>query len=214
MKALELMDDKYIHHKNTKWHWKNSDRTKTLIVGTFNPRIDDNKAKFFYSRPRNSLWKILPAAVENITSKDECEKVSLCKCNAEIKERFAKDNMIGFVDLIKRVDRAGFIERCGGRIKFGDKEMSGLVGEADWEDVLAEIARLKNHLDRVGFTRRTLDDVPYLREPVQRLEKFCCDNKIYFKRLLTPARGWSKSKQEGWNVFMRTTYSACTHTSD
>jgi hypothetical protein len=35
---------------------------ETIILGTFNPGHDANKARFFYSSPRNQLWSLLPRA--------------------------------------------------------------------------------------------------------------------------------------------------------
>ena len=33
---------------------------KIVIIGTFNPDVEENKAEFFYGRSRNYFWNLLP----------------------------------------------------------------------------------------------------------------------------------------------------------
>ena len=51
--------------------YKVASDTKILIIGTFNPDIEKNKIDFFYSRPKNYLWRILPEALGEVSLKNE-----------------------------------------------------------------------------------------------------------------------------------------------
>ena len=50
---------------------KIQDDTQLLVIGTFNPDVKGNSADFFYGRPRNYLWKLLPLCFgyENLKEK-------------------------------------------------------------------------------------------------------------------------------------------------
>lgn len=41
---------------------------ETIILGTFNPGHEANKAEFFYSNPRNQLWSLLISGIRRAGS--------------------------------------------------------------------------------------------------------------------------------------------------
>ena len=50
---------------------------KIVIIGTFNPDVEENKAEFFYGRSRNYFWNLLPKVFgyEPLKEKDIEEKI-------------------------------------------------------------------------------------------------------------------------------------------
>lgn len=52
---MPIIGHKFIDHQL-------NPNTMVLIVGTFNPNVNNNEADFFYGRNRNYLWRLLPIA--------------------------------------------------------------------------------------------------------------------------------------------------------
>lgn len=71
--------------------------TEILIVGTFNPGINDNRANFFYSRGHTSFWELMSAIFG-----EKCLRYS----EKQEKEDFIKRHKIDFADLIEEIDIA------------------------------------------------------------------------------------------------------------
>jgi hypothetical protein len=113
--------------------------TETLIIGTFNPALDNdqNPATFFYSRPRNFLWKLLPSAYG---------EADLRGSSVDGKITFIRQKKIDFIDLVAQIDAAT------DKISYGDEFVEKHFTQ--WRDLDHEIDRLTN-LRRVGFTRCT-----------------------------------------------------------
>lgn len=118
------------------------------------------------------------------------------------KQAFARSRRIGFIDIIKSIDREKFLSRCPHGIRFGDALMKDIVTE--WEDVRAEIDRLPN-LKRIGFSRKTFNDVKFLLSKVASIREYACKKQVHFECLLTPARGCSPKKIRMWTAFLSKT---------
>jgi G:T/U-mismatch repair DNA glycosylase len=75
---------------------------KILVVGTFNPDLSDNEAKWFYGREINEFWFLFPrmlgfASLHPADIKDEREHHLVCK-------EFCDANNILIVDILKQVN--------------------------------------------------------------------------------------------------------------
>ena len=157
---------------------------ETLIIGTFNPETEKNPAEIFYGRSRNHLWKLLPLALgaEDLKGKDSKDKLD-----------FIKKHKVGFIDLVAevRVD-------AGSETNYGNDYIDSRVTK--WRDVISEMKKMKR-LKKVCFTRKTFSGIPQVKERVIDLEHYCKRRQLPFQCLSTPARIYSKSKQEEWTNF-------------
>ena len=155
--------------------------TKMLIIGTFNPDVDNNKATFFYGRDRNFLWSLLPKAFN---------KESLKKSNNQEKLEFIKEHNIDFVDLISEIE----IDE-GQENNYGDDYIDKKV--TIWNDIVGNILK-KLNIKEVYFTRTTFSNIPNMERKINKIEQFCEDSKIKFECLLTPARFENEDKLNSW----------------
>jgi G:T/U-mismatch repair DNA glycosylase len=158
---------------------------ETLIIGTFNPNAKENNANFFYSRPHNYLWRILPNAYI---------KGDLKKATRVEKEIFCSNHKIGFIDLIEEVN-----VHDGQEVNYEDAYLD--KQEIKWIDIIKVITELTN-LKRVCFSRSTFADIPRMNERIIAIEQYCKDKKIKFQRLITPARFYNIDKQNEWSKFL------------
>ncbi len=158
--------------------------TETLIIGTFNPDIEGNKAEFFYGRSKNYLWTLLPTAFEesNLKGKTKTEKIA-----------FIKKHKIDFIDLISEIE-----VQDDEKLNYTDTLIDGKVTE--WTEVIEEISKLQ-HLNRIGFTRRTFSGIPNIKQQIEEVKKYADQNGILFQFLTTPARFYNQQKQEEWSLF-------------
>ena len=156
--------------------------TETLVIGTFNPETKDNKANFFYSRPRNFLWTIIPTIFNETSLKGN---------TLEEKLKFIEKYKIDFIDLISEVD-------VNEVTNYNDGYLDSNV--TVWRDVISEISKLKN-LKRVCFTRKSFGDIPRMKMKIDEIKNYCEVINITFQFLITPARFYSQSKQSDWNMF-------------
>jgi G:T/U-mismatch repair DNA glycosylase len=163
--------------------------TETLIIGSFNPKAEENSADFFYGRSRNFLWRLLPAAFSVETLKGSKKKDKLA---------FITSHKVDFIDLIKSVK----VEE-GEEANYLDTYIDFRVEE--WTDVLSEIKALKN-LKRVCFTRKTFDRIPNMANKIQEIQKYCEASKIKFKSMATPARIYNEEKQTEWTEFVKSNF--------
>ncbi|HRR28546.1 MAG TPA: hypothetical protein P5270_04225 [Victivallales bacterium] len=75
---------------------------KYLFIGTFNPEWNSgNDAAYFYGRPQNRFWEIMPIALN-------FESQIKNRSNPEVLELFLKKNKIGLTDLIVEVTNADY----------------------------------------------------------------------------------------------------------
>jgi len=162
-------------------------KTETLIVGTFNPETPQNKADFFYGRPQNHLWRLLPVA---------CGESSLKKASLEAKQAFIAKYRIDFLDLIDAV-----AVEPGEEANYFDRYLDSRV--LRWKSVTSTMDELRD-LKRVCFTRKTLSGMPNIKMKLDEVERYCVQRGLAFKQLLTPSRIYSAKKQEEWSEFLST----------
>ncbi|MEI9921115.1 MAG: hypothetical protein WDO14_20315 [Bacteroidota bacterium] len=157
-----------------------SPETEILILGTFNPDVEGGPT-FFYGRPRNFLWHLLPG----------CRGLPSLKHNTLVaKQEFMSIYRIDFVDLIASVDVSAGQER-----NVSDSYIDGLVHQ--WTDVIAVINSLKK-LKSVYFTRKTFSGIPNIKTHIRGIQNHCGNNNIRFCLLETPARYVNDMKQHQW----------------
>lgn len=157
-----------------------SKETKILILGTFHPAIQ-NDADFFYCRPRNYLWRILPLAMYANDLKGS---------QLENKFEFMRKFNIDFVDLIEEIDAP-----IGQEDNYNDIFIDNLVVE--WKDIIGEIRNLKK-LEAVYFTRKTFIGIPNIENEISKIRNYCVNECIRFCLLETPARYCNQRKIESW----------------
>ena len=161
-------------------NYKVSPETRILIIGTFNPDIEENRIDFFYSRPKNYLWRILPEVYG---------KESLKESTTERKVAFIENYQIDFTDLIASV------RHLSGKANYSDSYLE--KQELEWnktEELLKSLINLK----LVLFTRRTFQGVPNLRNRFLFIQKECEKLKIVSRFVVTPTRHYSTKKLEEW----------------
>ncbi|MDD2602538.1 MAG: hypothetical protein PHX91_06270 [Prevotella sp.] len=156
--------------------------TETLVIGTFNQDTVENIADFFYGRPRNFLWTLIPTAFGETSLKSKSK---------EDKIDFIAKHKIDFVDLILEVN----VEEVA---NYNDRYLDNKVSE--WKDIISEIRNLPN-IKRVCLTRKSLADIPNMKIEIDKIKKHCEESKIDFQFLTTPARFYSSDKQEEWTKF-------------
>jgi G:T/U-mismatch repair DNA glycosylase len=159
--------------------------TQTLIIGTFNPEVDSNRAAFFYSRGRNYFWRLVPAAFG---------AGDMRKGTTEEKIQFIKRNKIDFIDLISEIS-----VQKGEKIRHADDYIDARVTQ--WRNVIQEIGPLTD-LKRVCFTRKTFSRISRSRDKIIEIQKYCARRSIVFSCVITPARFYSNAKQAEWNNFL------------
>lgn len=156
--------------------------TETLIIGTFNPDTHENEADFFYSRPRNYLWKLVPLAFRENSLKNNPK---------EEKIEFINRHKIDFVDLISEVN----VDDVS---NYDDSYLDNRVTE--WKEIITLIQDLK-YLKRICFTRKTFSYIPNIRKRIGKINVYCEKNNIKFEYLPTPARFYNQRKQDIWTHF-------------
>jgi G:T/U-mismatch repair DNA glycosylase len=174
---MKTIKHKFANHKI-------NPNTEYLIIGTFNPDAEKNPADFFYGRNRNYLWRLITSAfnIEDLKGKSKAEKLD-----------FINKYKIDFIDLIAEVN----VEE-GKEIIYDDAYIDNKVSK--WNNVISEIKILKD-IKKVCFTRKTFSDVPFMKTEIEKINKFCEENKIHFEYLPTPARFYRQDKQDIWTNF-------------
>jgi len=157
-----------------------SPETQILILGTFNPDVP-NGPTFFYGRPRNYLWKLLPGcwalpSLKNGTLRDKQVFMTECK--------------IDFADVIHSVDVP---EDQVNNIL--DTYIDDKVHE--WKEVIPLISSLKK-LKAVYFTRLTFSGIDNIYVKILAIQNHCNQNNVRFCFLETPARYANVAKQHRW----------------
>ena len=166
---------KIVEHK-FKNHQIHAD-TEILVIRTFNPNVIDNPADFFYGRKRNNLWKLIPIAFDNENYKDKLKSDKI-----EFSEKFKID----FVDLISSVS----VDQ-GQETNYDDTYLDSRVKE--WTNIISILSTLKK-IKKVCFTRKTLSDIPKMKQRIIEIINFCKTKNIDFTFLVTPARFYNSKK--------------------
>jgi len=158
-----------------------SKETKILILGTFHPDIATD-ADFFYGRPRNYLWRILPGCFKQPDLK-----------NSELNKKlsFMKNYHIDFMDLICCLD----IPEEGDMFNYNDSFIDRYINK--YNDLTHIISELQN-LTAVYFTRITFNNIPNIKNEILLIQKYCSKEKIRFDFLHTPSRHGNQKKINSW----------------
>jgi G:T/U-mismatch repair DNA glycosylase len=155
-------------------------KTEILILGTFNPDIPAGP-DFFYGRPRNFLWYLLP----------QCWGLDSLKEAAFLnKQEFMAAYKIDFADIIHSLNIP-----IGEEHNVDDDFIDGHI-EA-WKEINDLIDILPN-LKAIYFTRKTFNGIPNMRARVNLIAGHCNQKNIRFCKLETPARFHSPEKQQQW----------------
>ena len=157
-----------------------SPETEILMLGTFNPDLP-NGPTFFYGRPRNYLWQLLPG----------CWGLPSLK-NALLHEKraFMEQYKIDFADVIHSVN-------------VPEDQLNNLLDTYidehvhEWKDIILLIGRLKK-LKAVYFTRKTFTGINNISDQISAIRQQCNRNGIRFCLLETPARYFNATKQQLW----------------
>ena len=155
---------------------------KILIIGTFNPDIICNEAKFFYGRKRNYFWNLLPSVFNSEPLKYK---------SIESKINFLKINDIELTDLILSVDISE------DDIPFyGDDKLNKVI---EWNTSNIIDILKKYNTQEVYFTRKSFDSkVKNIKIEIDKIKDFCKNNRIKFEFLPTPSRYGNDKKIEEW----------------
>lgn len=165
--------------------------TEILIVGTFNPGINANRANFFYSRGHTSFWELMSAIFG-----EKCLRYS----EKQEKEDFIKRHKIDFADLIEEIDIT-----AQDLSSYKDITLDENWNVVKCKNIPQEISHL-NKLKKVCFTRRTFQYIPNIQKKVEELELWCKNKGIEFRGLTTPANYGKVDAQkrfEEWKAFFK-----------
>jgi len=154
---------------------------KTVIIGTFNPDVEENKAEFFYGRSRNYFWNLLPKVFgyEPLKEKDIEEKI-----------KFLNDNDIELTDLIYEIDIDD--DKLG---NYSDENLKNVV-KWNTENIINILK--KGSTKEVYFTRKTFKNIENIKNEIEKIKSFYEKNNIKFGYLPTPARFESDEKLKEW----------------
>ncbi|MGB3345503.1 MAG: hypothetical protein WBA61_16460 [Aequorivita sp.] len=157
-----------------------SEETSILILGTFHPDIIES-GEFFYTRPRNFLWTILPACFGHKNLKES---------NFKEKQSFMREKSIDFHDIIKSIQNPNSKENI-----ISDKVIEKYILKfSETIDLFKSLKRL----EAVYFTRKTLDGIPKIANRIAEIRNHCVKNNIRFSLLETPSRYSNDKKIKSW----------------
>lgn len=155
-------------------------QTEILLLGTFT-HDHAHSGDFFFGRPRNFLWHLLP-----VCFKEE----PLKEASLQQKQAFVNNHKIDFADVIRSLE-----------VEWGDEEITEddfIDSHAhEYNDLVALVNSLPG-LKAVYFTRKTFNGIPGIKAKVNELAKYCINKNIRFCKLDTPARHFSHEKQKQW----------------
>lgn len=154
--------------------------TEILILGTFVPETEQD-TDFFYGRPRNYLWHLLPICWKGESLKD---------ATLSDKQDFMQKHKIGFADLINAVEVPE-----GEETNTDDTFVDTHV--LRWNDIISLIDSL-TALKAVYFTKKTFNGIPNIKVKVGAIAAHCREKGIRICKVETPARHFSVEKQQQW----------------
>ena len=164
---------------------------KTLIIGTFNPENnwkEDNKAEYFYGRPRNYFWRALPC----FTVPSPIPNPAIAHHNIATQKEFLKKYEIGLTDLLIRINDADWDNNIHRQWinKVKDKDIERF-SNLEWNTnyIIQQIK--KQGIAAVYFTKlgNRLGNVPFntFEYQMRLIEKYCDENDIINYRLHSPS---------------------------
>jgi len=159
------------------------ENTEILILGTFNPDVPANKANYYYSRPQNHFWKLIPIALGT--------NLDLRKATKDEKIRFCEQFNIDFLDLISEIE-----VNPGEESNYSDDFIDSKI--KSWTPVEEFLLRMPK-LKCIYFTRKTFSGIKNIRLRLKSIQEFCTQRNIELTFLPTPARIYTPVKQNYWN---------------
>lgn len=154
--------------------------TEILLLGTFT-HDHAHSGDFFFGRPRNFLWHLLPVCFKQPSLKD---------APLEQKQAFMKKYNVDFADVIRSLE-----------VEWGDEEITEddfIDSHAhEYSELITLVDSLPN-LKAVYFTRKTFNGIPGIKAKMNELAQHCITKNIRFCKLDTPARHFSDEKQKQW----------------
>ena len=154
--------------------------TEILILGTFVPEAEED-TDFFYGRPRNFLWHLLPICWKQPSLKD---------APLLLKQQFMQERKIGFADMIAALEVPEG-EETNTEDTFVDSHV------LHWNNIVALIDTLPA-LKAVYFTRKTFNGIPSIKVQLGIIALHCRQKSIRMCKLETPARHFGVEKQQQW----------------
>ncbi|MBP9689335.1 MAG: hypothetical protein KBE91_06970 [Bacteroidia bacterium] len=179
---MPILTNKFVSHQV-------NPQTEILILGTFTHN-HDHSGDFFFGRPRNFLWHLLPICFKQLPLKDS---------PLADKKAFMQKYKIDFMDVIET------LEVEDGEEELLEEDFIDLTAKAFF-DLIKLVDTLPN-LKAVYFTRKTFNGMPNIKSEVTKLAKHCNDKNIRICKLDTPARHFSEEKQRQWidTIILQTT---------
>lgn len=161
---------------------------ETLIVGTFNPNIEGNKAEWFYGRFDNNFWDVLPRLYG--------EKSMRCSTTSEWKS-FCKEHKIAITDLICSIEDADMNRKEDvARLKtFSDKSIANDFKKYEFTEIDKLLAKNRS-IKNVYFTRGVSET--FWKKLWKPVEKYCNENGFHEAKLITPS-GYAFYQQAKYN---------------
>ncbi len=152
----------------------------TLIIGTFNPENEwtpDNDANYFYGRPRNLLWELLPRFANN---------AAIHRQDIDNQYDFLQSNHIALTDLLISIDDANIenLQHLNWIRNYKDTNINNFH-EFTWNtEQIVNFIHFKN-IQAVYFTKLG-GEAPF-GEQMTFIETFCDANNILHFRLNSPS---------------------------
>jgi len=161
--------------------------TSILILGTFNPEdtyATGNQADFFYQRPRNYFWPVLPTLYNH----DGIERGDMLA-----QQNFLREKGIGLTDILRTIVDADQdnVDHVNAISSFKDDQIDEQFNEFLWNtDAIIKYIQ-KNKIEEVYFTRLgNIQEVnPNLNTfeyQIRQVENYCTDQSVYHTRLHSP----------------------------
>jgi hypothetical protein len=160
----------------------------TLIVGTFNPLIEGNKAEWFYGRFDNNFWDVLPRIYGEQSMR--CSKPDEWKA-------FCKHQRIAITDLISCIEDADLTNPSHAALlkTYSDKTIAEKF-KKHTPIKIDELVEAYPTIKNIYLTRGTSDNFwKNLWNPIVQYAK---QNELYQSTLLTPS-GYAFYQQGKYN---------------
>jgi G:T/U-mismatch repair DNA glycosylase len=160
----------------------------TLIVGTFNPMIDGNKAEWFYGRFDNNFWDVLPRIYgeQSLRCSKPDEWKAFCKCH-----------QIAITDLISCIEDADLTNPVHvAQLKtYSDKTIAEKF-KKHTSIKIDELLKANPTIKNIYLTRGTSDN--FWKNFWNPIVQYAKQNELYQSTLLTPS-GYAFYQQGKYN---------------
>lgn len=152
-----------------------------MIIGTFNPDVECNDAKFFYGRAKNFFWILLPMMFDQESLKGD----------VPAHKEFLDEHDIVLSDLILSVE-LDEEDICN----YADDKLLHVI-KYNTQNILQCLKQQKTK--EVYFTRKSFDkSVSGIKNEIMKIQEFCLSNGIKFRFLPTPSRFFNQRKILEW----------------